>query len=72
MKYTSELRQVLNLALANGCRVVEAGGGKHPKIILPNKRVIGFSSTPRCPHAYKNLAKDLRRAGIDTSSLTFL
>lgn len=69
MKYTTDLRKIIKLALDQGCRVMEASGGKHPKIILPNKHVIGFSGSPRCPHAHKNLARDLKKAGLDMSSL---
>jgi hypothetical protein len=56
----NDLTRVIRQAVHAGLKYDP--GRRHPKIIDPRTgRWISISSTPRCPHAHKNVLRDLRR-----------
>jgi hypothetical protein len=56
----AEIKAVIRQAMRLG--LVVEHGGKHPRIRDPKSgRAIVISGTPRCPHAHKNVIRDLRK-----------
>lgn len=58
----------MNKELKAVVRACEAAGlkhdpmHKHPRIVDPKSgKYVAFSGTPSCPHAHKNLLRDIRR-----------
>lgn len=66
---TKDMKRVLKACEAHGF-VIEYGG-KHAKIRDPiTNRTLPVSGTPNCPHAHKNVLRDLRRYwGVDVMTV---
>jgi len=55
-----EIKEVLRELQREGCTISRTGTN-HWKIVLPDGKQFTCSSSPSCPHAHKNLLKDIQR-----------
>jgi hypothetical protein len=56
----NELKAVIRQAMRSG--LLFEHGGKHPRLRDPKSgRAVVVSGTTRCPHAHKNVMRDLRK-----------
>jgi len=66
MAKNKEIDRLMKLAVANGWTVVSSNGG-HLKWIPPVGRFFFSASTPSDYRAIKNIERDLKQRGLDTS-----
>lgn len=64
MSHRSDVRDLLKKAERAGCVVTMRKCG-HYKIVTPERRTVFCSQTPSDHQALYNIARDLRRAGVN-------
>lgn len=60
MSERSRLKETIKVLEKDGCEISRTGKG-HFKIKTPDGRLFTASSTPSCPHAHRQLLRDIRR-----------
>ena len=61
--HRSDMMKLVKKAKSQGC-TVEKDGRSHWKITTPNGQKFHASFSPRSPGAYRDLLRDLRKAGV--------